>query len=142
MKMRRVTQVVLGLVASLGMVVGMQGAASASGLNVSIVKSWGTTTFYPSGDWLYIQDTDADGYAVYGKIQELVCSGYDCQAPEWQDIRTGCYDTTSIGDNGSPIRQCNYDIAENSYVRACEARYTSVGGSRYGSWYCSDATRS
>ncbi|MFI6938603.1 hypothetical protein ACIBI4_04985 [Streptomyces sp. NPDC050418] len=142
MKMRRVVQAVLGLVASVGMVMGMQSAASASGLNVSVSKSWGTSTFYPDGDWLYVQDTDADGYTVYAKIQEWQCSGYDCQAPKWVDIRTGCYDTTSIGDNGSPIRQCNYDVAENQTVRVCEARYTGVGGSRYGSWYCSNETKS
>jgi hypothetical protein len=77
---------------------------------------------------------------VHGKIQQLVCANVGCDGYVWSDLRTGCNDTTSIGDNGSEIRQCNYDITENITVRACEARYS--GGSRYGDWYCSNETKS
>ncbi|MFE9770138.1 hypothetical protein ACFYOV_00350 [Streptomyces sp. NPDC005931] len=140
MRLKRPAQAGLALAASVVMVAGTEGSATASGLNVSVVKSWGTSTFYPDGDWLYITDHAADGYAVHGKIQQRVCANVGCDAYTWTDLRTGCYDTTSIGDNGTEIRQCNYDINENVTVRVCEARYS--GGSRYGDWYCSGSTKS
>ncbi|MCX5213706.1 hypothetical protein OG689_31310 [Kitasatospora sp. NBC_00240] len=140
MNLKRLARVGLALAASAIMVAGLEGSASASGLNVSVNKSWGSSTFYPDGDWLYSTDLSADGYSVHGKIQQLVCADVGCDGYTWQDLRTGCHDTTSIGDNGSEIRQCNYDITENLTVRVCEARYSD--GTRYGDWYCSNETKS
>ncbi|WP_431681373.1 hypothetical protein [Kitasatospora sp. KL5] len=140
MRLKRLARVGLALAASAIMLAGMEGSASASGLNVTVSKSWGTSTFYPDGDWLYITDTSADGYSVHAKIQQLGCANVACDGLVWRDIRTGCYDTTSIGDNGTEIRQCNYDITENVTVRVCEARYSD--GTRYGDWYCSNETKS
>jgi hypothetical protein len=140
MKLKRLVQVGLALAASAIMVAGTEGSAAASGINVSVSKSWGLSTFYPEGDWLYVYDLDADGYSVYAKIQSLICANANCDLYKWHDLRTGCYDTTSIGDNGSAIRQCNYDIAENLTVRVCEVR--SSDGVEYGTWSCSDETKS
>ncbi|MCU7725201.1 hypothetical protein ODJ79_15845 [Actinoplanes sp. KI2] len=140
MKLIRLAQVGLALAASAIMVAGPASSASASGSNVTISKSWGTTTFIPDGDWLYVHDLDADTYAVHGKIQEYVCANVGCDGYHWVDLRTGCNDNTSIGDDGTEVRHCNYDISENVTVRACEVR--SKGGVPYGDWVCSASTKS
>lgn len=140
MKLKRLAQVGLALAASAILVAGTGSAASASGPSVGIDKSWGVSAFYPDGDWLYVWDTAADGYAVHGKIQEYVCANVGCDAYHWVDLRTGCNDNTSIGDDGTEVRHCNYDVTENLTVRVCETR--SSGGVQYGSWYCSAETKS
>ncbi|GAA1377933.1 hypothetical protein [Streptomyces beijiangensis] len=127
----------LALVASSILVLGMGGSASASGLNVSVNQSWGVATFYPDGDWLYVTDKSADGYSVQAKIerwQKIASDTWD-----WRDHRTGCYDTTSIGQPGTGISTCNYDLTENDTVRVCIVR--SKAGTHNGNWVCSSSTK-
>jgi hypothetical protein len=126
-----------GPLASGALVVGMAGSASASGLNVSVSRSWGTATFYPDGDWLYVKDSSADGCSVQAEIERWQKVNIDAWG--WRDHRTGCYDTTSIGQPGTGITTCNYDLTENDTVRVCIVR--SKDGVRYGDWLCSDSTK-
>ncbi|GLW33601.1 hypothetical protein [Actinoplanes regularis] len=140
MKLKRLAHVGLALAASAIMVVGAESSAAASGSNVTISKSWGSTTFIPDGDWLYVHDLDADGYAVHGKIQSYVCANAACDGMHWVDLRTGCNDNTSIGDDGTEVRRCNYDISENLTVHACQVR--SKDGVLNGDWVCSASTKS
>ena len=124
------------------MVAGAEGAAYAnpSGASVGVSKSWGTSAFYQNGDWLYVWDTEADGYSVQAKIQHLACANANCDGYHWVDKRTGCYDTTTIGDDGTEVRHCNYDLTENITVRVCQTR--SSGGVQHGDWYCSNEIQS
>ena len=140
MKLKRLAQVGMALAASAIMVVGTENSASASGSDVNVDKSWGISTFFTDGDWLYVYDKSADGYSVHAKIQHLACANANCDGYQWVDLRTGCSDSTTTGTGGGEITECNYDVTENLTVRVCETR--SSGGVQYGAWYCSAETKS
>jgi hypothetical protein len=140
MKLKRLAQVGLAVAASAIMVAGAQSSASASGPSVSIEENWGVSTFYPDGDWLYVHDTLADTYAVHGTLEQYVCANVGCDGKVWQELRSGCNDDTSIGDDGTAVRHCNYDVTEDITVRVCEFR--SHDGVPYGTKVCSGKTQS
>lgn len=140
MRFMRLAHLGLAMAASAIVVAGTAGSAAASGSNVSISKSWGTTTFIPNGDWLYVHDTDANGYAVHGTLEEYVCVNVGCDGYHWVELLTGCNDNTSIGDDGTEVRHCNYDISENVTVRACQIE--SKDGVVRGTRVCSASTKS
>ncbi|MEU4132569.1 hypothetical protein [Streptomyces wuyuanensis] len=137
MKRSTVAKAGMALAASVLLVGGMAGSASASGSNVTVSRSWGTATFKTYGDELLVKDLSADGYSVQAKIQRWQKVNID--AWSWVDHRTGCYDTTSKSDTTDGYSVCNYDLIENDPVRVCIVR--SKDGVRHGDWVCSAETK-
>ncbi|WP_406401010.1 hypothetical protein OH805_18470 [Streptomyces sp. NBC_00879] len=137
MKRSTVAKTGMALAASVIIVGGMAGSASASGSNVTISRTWGTATFTTYGDELKVKDQSADGYSVQAKIQRWQKVNID--AWSWVDHRTGCYDTTTKNDTTDGYSICDYDLTENDTVRVCIVR--SKDGVRYGDWVCSAETQ-
>ncbi|GHH81022.1 hypothetical protein GCM10018781_62700 [Kitasatospora indigofera] len=71
----------------------------------SLEQELGSSTFHPDGDRLYVNGLSADDRSAHGKIQHRVRADAGCDGCTWQDLRTGCYGTTSIGDDGNEIRR-------------------------------------